>query len=479
MKICDRALNMIQVIDANGELRICGWMKNSLIGNLLDSSFEEIYAGEKAEKIRNKLAAGDYEYCDIDNCPYLANGTIEQHMVEIEEVPKYPEQLYLAYEGICNYHCTCCSSHGNMEMGRVGNWEKNYDMIEEKLKDVLPHIKLISAHGRGELFASRRILNLLANWQPLAPKEEIKVILETNGSLFNEKNWKKIENLGQYHLRVVITVMSFEEEAYQYLSGTKLPISNLISNLKYVKELREQGIINDFELATVLQERNFREMPEFVKRCFEEFGADTVRVRPIFLCGAQDRNIEWFADVRNPYHPYHQEYLKVMQHPIFKHPKVLMWSGEYLSTVGEHPGIANEKMLRNMNQAMHSSVRALDNLDKIIRLDNVAESLKKLVKCAGGNKLSVYGMGRAGKLLVKLCDDKNLFGELYDSKNYGNCCEGINVIHPDESRLKEKENVILVTVVSAFETIRQELEEKGFPGKICCLSELLKNCKEN
>ena len=33
--------------------------------------------------------------------------------------------------------------------------------------------------------------------------------LETNGSLFNEKNWSYISNLGQYHLSVSITVLSF------------------------------------------------------------------------------------------------------------------------------------------------------------------------------------------------------------------------------------------------------------------------------
>ncbi len=62
--------------------------------------------------------------------------------------------------------------------------------------------------------------------------------LETNGSLFNEKNWSYISNLGQYHLSVSITVLSFHEDIYQELSGTTLPISNLIDNLHFVKSLR-------------------------------------------------------------------------------------------------------------------------------------------------------------------------------------------------------------------------------------------------
>ena len=82
-----------------------------------EGDMEEIYAGEKAQAIRKKMAEGNYEDCNVDNCPWLANGVISEHLLDVEEVPKYPKELYLAYEGICNYHCTCCSSHGNMEQG--------------------------------------------------------------------------------------------------------------------------------------------------------------------------------------------------------------------------------------------------------------------------------------------------------------------------------------------------------------------------
>ena len=104
-------------------------------------------------------------------------------------------------------------------------------------------------------------MGLMQNWEPNYPVAECKATIETNGSLFNEKNWKKVENLSRFNLHVAITVMSFEEEAYQYLSGTKLPVSNIIDNLHFVKELRERGIINYLELATVYQEGNFRTLP--------------------------------------------------------------------------------------------------------------------------------------------------------------------------------------------------------------------------
>lgn len=126
-----------------------------------------------------------------------------------------------------------------MEMGRGKDWSDNYKKIETELRKVLPHVKCISAHGRGELFASPSIMKMLGEWKPIAMPNECFVDLKTNGSLFNERNWAKIANLGQYHVSVYITVMSFEEQTYQYLSGTSLPVDNIIKNLNFVKRLRK------------------------------------------------------------------------------------------------------------------------------------------------------------------------------------------------------------------------------------------------
>lgn len=466
MKICYNGLNWMQTIDARGGVRGCCMMRDNYLGNLLENSVAEIYAGEKASAIREKLFAGNYDNCIVDNCPYLSNGTLDEHMVEIDEVPQYPSMLLLAHEGVCNYQCTCCSSHDHMEMEKSGNWSHNYDIIEDRLKEVLPYIKTISAHGRGELFACNRILKILSDWKPIAPIDEINVSLETNGSLFDEAHWKQIENLGQYHLNVAITIMSFDEKNYQYLSGTKLPIARLTENLYFVKSLREKGIINELELATVLQEKNFREMPQFADRCINEFKADIVRIRPIRVSQVYDESIEWFTDVRNPYHPYYKEYLDVMQHPIFKNPKVLLWSGEYSSDLGEHPGIQYRKRLQKANQVLRY-------VDRILQIEDLPERLQRLLKQGNANTLSLYGMGRVGKLIFSSCRDKIAWGELYDGLKNGYCYLDHKVIHPDNSKLMQEDNAILITASQENDCIIKELKEKGFKGAIYSLSDVL------
>lgn len=471
MKICERGVNFVQIIDAKGNCRSCSWMQKNHMGSILENDFESLYHGEAASEVRKHLIDGTYENCKVDNCPYLANGTIEEHLLDISDIPQYPTELYLAYEGKCNYNCTCCTSYQNMQEAKQENWEDNYDKIEQEIRKILPHITTISANGRGELFCSSRILKLLSDWQPLAPESEISVILETNGSLFNEVNWKKIENLGKYNLRVAITVMSFQEDVYQYLSGTRLPISNIINNLHYVKRLHEEGIINELELATVLQEQNFREMPEFVRKCIEEFGADVVRIRPILPGGMMQPHVQWFMDVRNPKHPYYYEYRKVMENPIFRNPKVLLWSGEYDSERGECPGIQenrkNRKILNIVGEIL-AQEKFIDNFATYLERENI-------------NEISYYGIGKIASLVLALDEEqkKIKIKKLYDNFSENSSFKGYSIDNPrNGTYCNSKNEVILVFVLEDLAEIEAQLRCDGFEGRILFIEDVVNKIKK-
>ncbi len=455
MKICGRAVNFIQIINAEGDVRVCGWNRNNIIGNLLKQSMPEIMHSGEAEKIREMLSVGNFSYCDIDNCPYLANDRMEDITIDIDEIPDYPTELYLGYEGVCNYNCTCCTSYQHIDATRKNDYSKNYDLLELRIKEMLPYVHCISANGRGELFASKRILRLLQTWEPVTPAEKLSVKLETNGSMFDEEHWKQIENLGKYNLSVYITVMSFHERIYQHLSGTKLPITKIVKNLKFVKKLREEGVINYLELATVLQEENFREMPEFTKRCIEEFGADVVRIRPIVPGGRYPESIQWFMDVRNPKHPYYMQYREIMEHPIFKDPKVLLWSGDIPSSLGDHPGIKVETIQKAADYLLCTDERkALKNYEFV------------------GTDVYVYGIGTLGKLMISINWRKLKIKAVIDKYSQINIWKDVPVIKLQD--ISGKNGFIIVTTYGCFEEIKQELISSGFIGKIFSLFDLMK-----
>ncbi|SDP35867.1 radical SAM/SPASM domain-containing protein [Selenomonas ruminantium] len=474
MHICERALNYLQITDYQGTVRMCSWIRkevgDGIIGKLQEKSLYEIWHGEKAEKLREKLSQGDYSWCNIDQCPYLSRNEIEEHCIDIEEIPEYPEHIWLAFDRNCNYACTCCTaSFGSCNVHRQGEFE-GYQLITEKLKEVMPHLKFIAANGLGELFVSPHILKLLSNWKPLAPKEDITVLLETNGSLFDENHWKQIENLGQYNLRVSITVMSFDEATYQFCSGTKLPISQIENNLRFVKGLREQGVINYLELATVVQERNFRTMPEFTRRCIEEFGADVVRLRPFDDCGAQPPEVEWFMDVRGAYHPYHQEYLEVMKNPIFKHPKVADWSGGRNSENGDLITYLAER---------GCGLGAREISEMFSKDHDIASKLKKFFEQQNIRRLAIHGVGMVGVMFLDALAGTGIEVDRLIDKNRASAVEqGITITKVEELPTDYQYTIVICSLTNYGE-IEREISGQVTAPRILSIKEVLSELRKS
>lgn len=447
MKICDRAINVMQVVWPKGFVHTCCWGRRlPLVGSVLESDIPQMRHGEIMQKTLRAMLQGDYSLCqwETGDCIFAANGTLKDHMVDIEDadsIPDYPRTLFLSFENSCNYNCTCCNAHnGGKECIPVESRE-TLDTIESKVREALPHIRQISANGGGEFFCSPRLMRLLSEWKPLAPKEECSVIIETNGSLFTPENWKKIENVGNFHLTVAITVMSFQEDVYQHLSGTTLPISNLESNLRFVRSLREQGIINYLELATVVQEENFREMPELARRCLDEFGADCFRFRPIFPGGIYDENIQWFMDMRNPEHPYFKQYQKMREDPIFKDPRVLIWSGDVVSNRGPHPAAVYKR--------------------KLGAIERLLDHPELLTDALGDGRVAVYNMGVVGRTAVAQCKNKANIVRCYSTRADMREFEGIPVMRFDEEPGgADAPDTVLIAAFNNREKAKEEIRRK-------------------
>ena len=454
MKICKRAVEFVQIINEDGAVRQCSWLHDGgIIGFLSKNSMEEIYNSPAAQLIHDMHACGDHSNCNPNQCPYVANNSFDEVNIDIDEMPRLPYSLYLAYENVCNYRCVMCDIPNCMDRADFKVREEKLNRIDDEIRKVLPYVRHISANGLGELFACNHILGILSEWQPLADEKDVSVSLETNGSLFDEKHWTRIENLGKYNLSVHITVLSFQDNIYRKLSGTSQSVDKLIENLRYVKSLREKGVVNYLELATVYQEGNFRQLPDFVRRCIDEFGADYVRLRPYDPWGGEGLK-EWFMDVRNVYHPYHFEFLEIMKDPILKHPKVHDWGGGLESGLGPEP---------------YKGMRARYNiLDYIMNSDEIVRELNKEVE---SNKVVVYGMTLVGKGIINrlkgyfdipYCIDRKMEGLVYDDIP----------IHGTASFENLDKNVtVVIALDKSEEVIKKVLENAGYRS-ILCIREL-------
>lgn len=452
MNVCKMGLESIWIEHATGEVYMCGWTRYKL-GNLTDYNIEELWQSEKAEIFRKSLLDGSYHYCHRKGCPYLANNKMDEMMVEYK-VPEYPKYCSLSYEQQCNYVCKCCRKEHYIPLLSE---KDNFKKIETEVYKFINNLEMLSANGVGEVFCSNSTLELLSK---VKYNEKLAINLESNGSLFNEKNWNKINNLGRHNLSVSITVHSFNEDTYQFLSGTKLPISNIINNLHFISNLRKEGIINNLEIATVVCERNFREMPEFVQFCLDEFEADTIRLRFFNPHGVEPVSTEWFFDVRNPYHPYYEEFVKVMQHPVLKHPKVWKWQGESLSDFKEHPYI---KVQANFVI-----------LQKLIKIQNFSEKIKNYFNEKKISSFALYCNGYLGQTVANKLDNENIrFGHIFDS-NPCTCIEycGHPVADPSEELVKEYD-AIVITSTMHFQEIENTLKKCNYDGMIITIGEII------
>lgn len=456
-KLCERGRNWIQVYNVDGHVRECSWTRDGDIGSLLDHSLAELYHGEAARKTRERLLKQDYSQCCVDGCPYLMTGEIRDFQTELGKLPEYPEELYLAFEHVCNYQCKSCTVCYDLKGRMKEELERNYDIIEERIREALPYAKIIGANGLGELFASKRTLKLLSEWKPIAPAEECSVALETNGSLFDEEHWRQIENLGQYQLNVYITVMSFDEPAYQRLSGVNYPIERIENNLRFVKGLREKEIINFLELATVVQTENFRTLPEFARRCIEEFGADSVRLRPYDNWGGQNEIEQFFMNIRNIKHPLYSEYKEVMKHPYLSHPKVHDHSGGQdsygMRTVPYELSDLKWKIL----------TKILDEPDKVMGM------------ISGTDNLVIYGMGNLTTALVREMKAHGISPLcIIDANKRSGYFEEVPVYNIEEVQgLEDKKVSIIVTPVHDIAAVRRTLNEHCIQGKIIPVWEII------
>ena len=348
MKFCSKPFEQVH-LDPGGGVRVCSWTDES-IGNVLHEDLEVIWHGEKANKIRKSILDGSYLYCRAVSCPYLENDSLpDLDGKELEKAVKIgyaPSKYSVACDFTCNHSCPSCRD--GIFCG-TDDYRKN---LKRELDLLLPYLNKAShiiTCGNGDVFSSPLMMEMLEKLEP--QKEDLKIQFETNGALFTRECWERIKHLGKYDLSFTVTPNSFEEHTFQYLNGGHDTLEKVIRNLYFIRELKRQRIVNILEISIVVQDRNFWELPDFARRCIEDFEADRVVVKPLYKWFCLSDDNYWHKDILNPQHPYHKEYLKMRQDPYLKNnDKIFFWGGNNLHTSQPHPAYRYKDYLRLLSE---------------------------------------------------------------------------------------------------------------------------------
>lgn len=384
MRSCRKCFEYAYVF-VGGDVRMCPW-NGIVIGNLRENTLEEIWKSPQAEEIRQAFLRGELLGCSERYCPDCINNstTLEIEQEELnkmyEEMPNLPVQISLAYDERCNHACPSCR-HGIFSPGK--EYLNHLEVITKNIEPYLSNVRGIATNGIGELFVATEIVDMLSRLKPNNP--EFSIFIETNGVLF-KNNWDKIKNLAGKNITVSVTPNSFDRETYRYLAG-KDDLEMFEESMAFITELKHQGAISRIRMIMVIQDSNFRQIPEFIQRCIE-YDADDIVLRPIFQWFGMNEDEVLYKNVLNPCHPYYQEYLEIIQHPLCKDKRVFNWGFEEKQEPISFPTL-------EMKRQVEGDKTFLTYIDGL--LCGLEEDIAKYKD----RKLYLFGVGKIGKILLE------------------------------------------------------------------------------
>lgn len=462
MKFCKKVFENL-FIGIDGKAGLCGWM-NLYVGDWTTESLKDIFYGEKAEMIREEIRRGDYTHCNCTSCPFLENDSLpDLSEEEIEEIihDTSIRTMEIGYDRICNHACPSCRNEIFVpDEEEKRRYEKMHSELLPILNEECNKIVLSSA---GDMFASKYSMELAQN---LKPKDKNCFIsLQTNGALFNENNWKKIEHFKDYPFEVVVTPNSYNRVNHQYLSGGCNSYDAVINNLYFIKSLREKNYINKFSISIVVQERNFCELPDFIERSLNDFRCDAVVIKPLYKWFLITEENFWFKDILNPLHPYHKQYMEMLNDPIFDNPKVYLWGAKNTHKPSVHPAYRYKDYLNIVSQ--------------MLTTENYIDKIKTFIEEKGAKDVIVYGDNELSHTICTILRSNGISVRYILARDF-DCCECSAEF--EKMSLKDyvssENDFIIISNYQVRNLIERDLYFNKFNGKlfdIAEINEIIKN----
>jgi MoaA/NifB/PqqE/SkfB family radical SAM enzyme len=179
-----------------------------------------------------------------------------------------------------------------------------------------------------ELMKDLESLNICSSGDPFSSKiyrpflfelegqryPSLKINLNTNGVLLTPDIFHRMEKIHQNLGSIVISLDAARKETYDIVRRGG-DWSKLLKNIEYLAQKRREGKFSHLQLDFVVQDNNYREMPEFVK-LGKSLKVDKVYFQRISNWGTFSKTDFLDKDIINLKHPLHQNFLSIASHPL-------------------------------------------------------------------------------------------------------------------------------------------------------------------
>lgn len=333
-KFCSKPWDHFE-IHPNGDTFLCcpKWLP-TVVGNCQRQDVDSVWNSPQAVAVRQGILDGSFRHCVQQECPVIQAGglpdrdaitdprlrrIIDEAVVELDEPPR---EFNLCYDESCNLQCPSCR-RDRIFFGEGPEYEQRkriQDMLVEGLF-AEPHERhfRLNITGSGDPFGSKLFRDLLTTIDG-RQFPNVVVNLQTNGVLFTRANWERIHKLHGNIGNVLVSFDAATPETYAYTRrGGNW--SALIENARMLGELRREGRIRMLRFDFVVQQRNYREMPAFVRLAQELAPVDRVSFNLITDWGTYGRAFAEHAIWRRD-HPEFDAFLDVLRAPALRDPVV-------------------------------------------------------------------------------------------------------------------------------------------------------------
>ena len=332
-KFCGRPWEFLEIHD-DGGLKVYNccpnWVNHNDLGKMnYDTNFENVWNGERSKEFRKSILDGSFRFCNKVECPMIQNGSLpnkediltgkygDSYKRIVEEdiiISENANFINLCYDVSCNLKCPSCRPNFwflNEKINLIDYTQKKQfqvKLLEYLYKCTRPIT--INITGSGDPFASKLFWEFLQSIDGSLNKN-IEITLQTNGVLFTEENWNKLEKLHNNVIKTVISLDAGTKNTYNYTRRGG-DWNKLMKNLEFVSTLYSKNKLQYVRLDCVVQNKNYKEINQFI----------SIAKKYNFYCYLS-RIVNWgrgtYTDeqfkehnIFDINHPNHQDFIKVI-----------------------------------------------------------------------------------------------------------------------------------------------------------------------